>query len=130
MMEFSSVEYRLSSDGKTPLMYYFKDGHWHCVEPKPVPRDGSIRAPSHLTAAQIKHALKATLARTVDDPVMMVKSTHPQRIKREMLKLGACKFHGVLMLESTEATRFILSHVSEDLHASDASEPATTSPQG
>lgn len=89
-----------------------------------------MKAPSHLTAAQVKHALKTLLARTVDDPVTLVKATHPQRIKREMLKRGACKFHGVLMLESTEATRFIISHVSEDLHASDTANTATTSPQG
>lgn len=100
-----------------------------------------MKAPSHLTAAQIKHALAPRIRRilvriakgvlTEQEIDFAVNSAcHPQRIKREMLKLGACKFHGTLMLESTEATQFILSHVSEDLHASDTANTATTSPQG
>lgn len=100
-----------------------------------------MKAPSHLTAAQIRHALAPRIRRilvriskgilTEQEIDFAVNSAcHPQRIKREMIKRGACKFHGVLMLESTEATQFILSHVSEDIQGTDTAEPATTSPQG
>ena len=81
-----------------------------------------MKAPNYLTAAQIRNCLNRVVTNLHD--------LHPQRIKREMIKRGATRWHGVLMLESTKATQFIASHVSDDTQGSDTQEPSTTQPNG
>jgi hypothetical protein len=70
-----------------------------------------MMAPSHLTAAQIVRVLRPIMASQCSDYADVLWACHPQRIKRWMIKLGATRWHGTLMLESTAATEFINSHL-------------------
>ena len=89
-----------------------------------------MQAPTHVTARQIRNMLKGVLAATCADPFLLLRAVQRQRITREIIKLGAQKWHGEWMLGSTAATQFIASHVSGDTQVSDAQNVDTTRPNG
>lgn len=89
-----------------------------------------MQAPTHVTARQIRNMLKGVLASTCNDPFVWLRSVHRQRITREIIKLGAQKWHGEWMLDSTAATQFIASHVPDNAQGCDTQDVDTTRPNG